>query len=1802
MTDSASSTNLTEDQKKAFIKDILSGHQPPSPATEALIEKIKAANKTTTTTPTSPSVTTIPVPSDVSMPPPSMFTKPPVTTPSAPPTPTYTPPGPILPGMPVKEGRIVGAKPATPPPVFKPPTTPLVELVTKAKKVEVEKKFDKGLALISSVRDVITKRFGETSPIVKRLDALESSLVHQKLVASTKNTSIDTSSVSYQTALKTATDKYTPTWTEIKQDLIDAGYTRKNFGLYNRVGIIFTLGDAIKKTIGAGSRGYDEFLDAVVKFQQSSAQKAIVSAVDTDYKVIKHGDIKYLGGSDELTYIIQNASPTSSRKLEQAFRAEMANPTKDQTNLKKAFETAYNTLSNNAKANYNIKYLDWSTIEPDKIKYYPGGQSYIRTHLDEVLKGFEQAYQKNPSAFPEVNDVMVKLYGATAGTWGKYGTPKGYPYDIVKNPVKGPTGSIIRRDAMRDILTMKPDERITKYYEQLPAYARYFTVPVGQAFVGGFSSMLLLPELFLEEVVGRMQTGIPVQVITPESKIGGLPVGKYLSREGYGQIAAKHYGGGPGGVGSGLPVQIITGLTQQREKAPTFKDWMISQPLPAKIYYTTNPAAARLAYSMQYGKKSEEWKRIEKYPIAAISATGGELAGWFYGGKVLGAAYTGTKLTTTRGLITPATKHIIKPFVRYTPRLYQGLSGLKFAQYTTKIKLLIRKISESQTKIDTISKTIKHESGRIKKLTQALNAKVISKAKYNKIANPIKKSISKLIKQRVTLKLKLSSFKSQKTMFIKKLKPFERQLAGKPYMPPKLISAFSKSKVWEGTTKWIKGGTEWGTTPTKAAYVEAYMRKYGIGRLASRGWQRATGKHRVPLKPKEGISKYHLIEEGKLVDMPKVKTHAEMLKHIKESKHPITGEYISGAARMGPQQSFMRIPMTGKFPKSYFKPPKEFPLARGPGVTIESLIVKPVDKVAVDVIHKFNLSVGGAKGLLMQAKTSALKLSRKTVDWDVICRKGITTTKKIADDVANYFTEKTGIKYVVHQGREPGIYTIYEKGTRVYKTQVMDIVSGEARKGKIFASKNLFINIKGTSVVDLDTLTSNMIDMWLIGRKDTVKLLKDLRIATGLTKRQIFDYMGGPYAKIVRRLIKPRSIQTLIKTNIDKSIVRAIKRNRLILGGSGGAKLQAKISIAYLKRKVGDWDVFFDGTYAQTRGAANRAADDIANFLRTPGAGSVKKLGHEGSYRVYYKGKGIMDITSTQSPRMGAAFAYKPWINKIPVINIGGYRVADLQYLLERKILMARAGALKSTRSSFLGFTKTRSKTVGDIGMYTGLKGKQLYEFYPRQYGGTMIEAPRSGYGSTWIGRSWRTTPEGIEIPGEWGTPIHRVHLWPYKSPEQIRRSLIGITRRQKPWLQETAYLKHITPPKRTWTSESYYDWIGRQGPTKASYPSSRQMVMGFAGEEEHFLPSGLFKHQQPLGFDQHLRTALKPVPSTLTGKMSHYAKVAYEKYGDWWAKITGYRSYEILPDGRVNVIRSYRLLTPDEALGIKSAVSKAKLGNAKDLGKIRGIKTTSDGKQFITATGEHIDAKVVAKVMQPGKQLTTAEAVKLAKKSSDLAANITTIPYIRPTSVVRAITISTLAKRPRIKISSNLIAKPHFKFIIPSPKPFTKKPSKPKISKPPSKPKIIKHLATISSKSKSKSKSKASFRISSRPKSKSKSKLYFHYYSLPSEMSYPPSPEYSYSPPYRPREASYRPREYEYYPPYRPTTPPPYYPPFIIPPSIRKKKAYEKEEKKKKRLGYKQREFKFVPFKPKPFKPKVFKPKVFKPRRRKIK
>lgn len=1498
-------------------------------------------------------------------------------------------------------------------------------------------------------------------------------------------------------------------------------------------------------------------------------QKNVTQFV-TEYE-IESKSLKKLGASDDIVFLINNTNPTISKNLETAFRKTLleqttgTTTTRSQSDFNKLFQDAYTSLPFDKKADYNLKYLDWTTINPWEIQHYPGGKEYIKRNKQKIINQYESmTYAEQQDGIWQAKhpdkklfDQMFNKYVASGGIYSKYGASADIEATLrskskTLSEPKGPKGKQLRMDVILDRITLSEPEMKDKYYQMLPFYAKAYTT-VHRAAVKGAVAMITLPEVILEEGVGRLLTGKAVDFIPAKFTIAGKDIPLPVSRNFIQQKLDKYMPdvGQPGGLIETTISQIYTGVTEQRAGAPKYEDWLKGKKVKYDIKIEqwnqqkenflkknmvfTKPkptAPGYLDYAMEWGKESEAWRRAKKYPVETILGTFGELFGYWMGGKVLGVGARAVK-TGIGAVTTGAVKYTIKPIARYTPRIYKGVSALKTSKLVLKIKEVTAKITKVKTEIQSNQTKISGLRKRIANHKKAYQAGKLTSSQYNKLVKPLTKQLNTLSKSNTASKATLETLRAQEKSFSRQL-AIAKAVPGRPL--PGVVRPFVSTRIGRETAEWIKRRAFWGETPTTragiSALTEAGMLKYGPKALTKRGYQRITGARKAPLSLKKGISEYHQISidpvTGKaiIVSKPEVSTIKDLFRGAEAAQHPITREIQLGGARMGPPLKYTRLPIDVKLTDYSVLYPRGGRMVRG----VQPLRViarTPMDALLLDIAKNSNLVVAGSKAMKLQTQTGLKWLLRKARDWDFIYRGSIKETESMARKMANTLTKNTGIQYTISRGRHPGIYTIYQKGTRVADTSVADIVASVAKKGKFFPEKISYTKIGDLQVLDLKTLIENKLAMGSL-QKDMIKTLTDLELMTGMKGTELRALIRGtsPYGKIIQVKTTSRSLSTLVKDRVDKAIVTAARKNNLILGGSGGMKLQAKLSLALLKRKAGDWDFLFNGGFQRTRRVANAFAKELEGQTGRKGFNVIRSA-HPGSFRIKFKGKSIADITSSRSPRIGGHLAYQPWLERIPTITIEGLKVAELEYLLERKILMARYGILKRFMKTKVGIKEVPSKTLQDIQIMTGLTKQELYQFEPQYWGGVIkrVTGVYPRYPKLqWIGRSRRLTPEGMETPYEWFTLKGDVPTWPWKTGPRVTRRTVLRKGRPAPWLEETAVKTIRVPPKRLKDSMAQLDYIYSQ-PAKADAWITMRMSLAKTTEEELAVMAGLAKYKLPLGYRYHLGYKFITKPPTTWGKVTYYMKKAWEKYGDWWSKIKGYRDYEVLPTGEVIPIRAYRLLTPDEVVTLSKAIKKAEMGDARPIGEFLGTRTSIDGKKIITQTGEPIDAKLIGKILKPGKKVTQEKTLRLAKEIADYRAGVGYKPVITPYSATESAVVAKyyIPREPRPPTYPTPRHKPYVKPYRTKYRP-TYQPSYPPLYKPP--------------------------------------------YEIVYEPSYQPPP---YEPPYEPPY----PYPYPYSPTYRPE---PYLarpvpPPFILP-EKKKKKGIPKKPPKTIRVEYKERKF----------------------------
>jgi len=1465
----------------------------------------------------------------------------------------------------------------------------------------------------------------------------------QKLITETQFETVNENSKVFKDEVTSIVKANMPTDEEIKsqvrQSLYDAGYTPANFGQYKKQGIVID-GETVAAHPG-GSWTYNTFVKAVTNWQKNKIRENIseqaTDAVRTKHKIIKYGNLDYMDVPDDLRYVIKNSDSEEAEALINAFRKYSLNPEgdnlsfmpeqirgkvidtkilsrfnkKNKERFEGAFKKAYESLDKNEQKTFNLQYLQWENFKPEEIKWMPGGQTYLSglssSQKEQKIREYMES-KEYKDYMKSVRGKEYKGYIARSRVVDPFTGKKTYGGDDWTAPSDEAFTAAERKIAQRLLFSPDIESAETKMHDKDVLGTLQGEMAVFEGIVKGASMIVTFPEWIAEEVGGRVfnwATGkgfVPAQIITEETPVVGA-----LSREHIGRR-----------------IQEIS-----ISKAPP----LISASFEQGAHWVTHEKPGGQWWERE---GSPTWEQVQKRPLQSIAGGLGEAWGMWVGGKGMGLATKMTKLGVSTGA-KAAVRGVHVPYPTYG---FKGLVGGKFGiswkptgigvrPFIAKIPSYTQRIKRFAT--DTITIQSKYAPKQVfTKIPKSIQLAEKAGARIGKMGKTttFRQMGQKAVKWATTGE-RTALIASTKAGLLNKLKIVEQKISNIKNKDLSLHQQYTKGLIsktqlnklkaplnkqlslLKAETKSLKASIDYFSKiklpkTIKLPSIRESLAPYKPTFLMRRGYQRITGGRRAPVKEYHEIIIDPATGKVKIVSTPQASGGIpEMLELAEKAKHPVTGEIQLARAAKGGLPAYKRIPITetGDYASVMFKP---MPLARG--LQKVGLLTKnQLDDIILDLVKTKKLVVAGSKSMKLQTQKGLKWILRGTKDWDVMFRGSIKQTEKIAKSMADDITKATGIKYTIHKGRAPGIFTIYKEGTRVGDTALMDIVSSKAQQGKMFAEKNIFAKIGDIEVLDLQTLVENKILMAQSG-KTLAKTISDLQIMTGLSADDIFKAIGGPYGKITSRLAKPRAITTLVKDNIDDALVKTARREQnLILGGSGAMKLQSKLSLAYLKRKIGDWDFLYEGGYGGAKATANRMAKRLETLTGKKGF-KVKNLGHEGSYRIVYGKRNIADITSTQSPRMGAHLVKIK--GKVPTVKINGINVANLEYLLERKIMMARYGA-------------KLQKSLLDIEIMTGMKSKQLMQFEPHHFG-AVIKPKRLPWlrrkfpSKAIIPRSKRLTPEAIETPIKWMSVKGKVPTWPWETG--IRTTRRTLFRRQpKPFLEEIP----VSQIKRFKGAKDTMQWIDEAAkvtPDEAArtgFITPRTEIIGTT-EVEYGLLSGLEQVKQPYGFREHFSVLKEPVPTSTLGKLKYYAKVTYEKYGDAWAKLKGYRDYEILPTGEVIPIRGYRLLAPEHINTIKTSLRKvtnqAKKGDSSGLSRTLGREVVTDGKNIVFKNGETMSIKSIEKLLKPGKSvaqvtkegmnITSKQYKKLLQQADDYYRNIVYKPFFSEATLYKGV------------------------------------------------------------------------------------------------------------------------------------------------------------------------------------------------------
>ena len=457
--------------------------------------------------------------------------------------------------------------------------------------------------------------------------------------------------------------------------------------------------------------------------------------------------------------------------------------------------------------------------------------------------------------------------------------------------------------------------------------------------------------------------------------------------------------------------------------------------------------------------------------------------------------------------------------------------------------------------------------------------------------------------------------------------------------------------------------------------------------------------------------------------------------------------------------------------------------------------------------------------------------------------------------------------------------------------------------------------------------------------------------------------MDKVYERIVQKPLSTIFKKSSKVDQADLFLLRTKYADDVALGGGKGIQAQSKLSWAKIKRfglirgpKI-DADYIVLGSYNKT---AN-IADDFARFYRKQTGkqyrvigydeGVVKvggknvKVQHEGTYTIVDSaGNRIRDFTSIDAPSSGVLRGQYnvPFITR----TIDGVKVADLQWLVYNKVDIATMQGMAST--------KQIAKAILDIKVASGKHFPEMlvtstlhpYEVLlhsrgiPQKLGeairfigdkipGVRQLTGRPGHKGTFItGYASRTTPKNpVQFQMYHQYPRGFASRWMLGLESDItgRESVIKygwgeqprLYVEPKPGMLTGKYLKELIKTGRKAKSYEEYRIVEakiknqiikeaiKQGIPDTeieairvpSYKfiqrtASKSLADAVSEAETVYLAGEVYRH---IGWTPELgkQLSFKEAPTTKLGK-------AWERYGDWWAKRTGYKQYTIdIPSGR---------------------------------------------------------------------------------------------------------------------------------------------------------------------------------------------------------------------------------------------------------------------------------------------------------------
>lgn len=186
---------------------------------------------------------------------------------------------------------------------------------------------------------------------------------------------------------------------------------------------------------------------------------------DTGMSYIEYGGKEYQL-RPETAELYNAASPERKRQilesLDQQKDEDFVGPVRG---TQYHFSKAYEEMSEQEKAQYNIKYILPYVDKPEEIKYYPGGRQYLENLSEEEKQQLIDRYlEENPDLQQESEAVRQRDLTRTLFPRKTEDIPDGTQYTPVSERQK--------RDTAWDLISKTEQDLKEKYYGQLDPYAK----------------------------------------------------------------------------------------------------------------------------------------------------------------------------------------------------------------------------------------------------------------------------------------------------------------------------------------------------------------------------------------------------------------------------------------------------------------------------------------------------------------------------------------------------------------------------------------------------------------------------------------------------------------------------------------------------------------------------------------------------------------------------------------------------------------------------------------------------------------------------------------------------------------------------------------------------------------------------------------------------------------------------------------------------------------------------------------------------------------------------------------------------------------------------------------------------------------------------------------------------------------------------------------------------------------------------------------------------------------------------------